>query len=47
MNKNGELIFALNEELNRIIAREVGVDDGSFMPIRNGKWYFPATGNQS
>ena len=23
------------------IADEVGDDDGSFLPIRNGKWFFP------
>ncbi len=47
MKKNGELIFTLNQELNRIIAKEVGVDDGAFMPIRNGKWYFPISGDKS
>jgi hypothetical protein len=26
---------------NERIADEVGVDDGSFLPIRNGKWAFP------
>ncbi|MBU3627122.1 sulfatase-like hydrolase/transferase [Polynucleobacter sp. JS-Safj-400b-B2] len=41
MKKNGDLIFSLNQKLNEIIANEVGVDDGSYMPIRNGKWYFP------
>ena len=41
MKKNGDLIFALNQKLNEIIANEVGVDDGAYMPIRNGKWYFP------
>ena len=41
MKKNGDLIFALNQNLNAIIANEVGVDDGAYMPIRNGKWYFP------
>jgi choline-sulfatase len=39
--KNGELILALNKVTNDLIAAEVGVDDGSFLPIRGGKWYFP------
>ena len=39
--KNAELIMAMNKLTNELIAQEVGVDDGSFLPIRNGKWYFP------
>lgn len=39
--KNGELILALNQAMNERIADEVGVDDGSFLPIRDGKWKFP------
>lgn len=39
--KNAELIMAMNKLANELIAQEVGVDDGSFLPIRNGKWYFP------
>ncbi|NQW50672.1 MAG: sulfatase-like hydrolase/transferase [Rhodospirillales bacterium] len=39
--KNGDLILALNQVTNDRIADEVGVDDGSFLPIRNGKWAFP------
>ncbi len=39
--KNGDLILALNQVTNERIADEVGVDDGSFLPIRNGKWKFP------
>jgi len=39
--KNGELILALNQMTNERIAQEVGVDNGEFMPIRNGKWHFP------
>ena len=39
--KNAELIMAMNKLTNDLIAQEVGVDDGSFLPIRNGKWYFP------
>jgi len=39
--KNGDLIMAMNKIMNERIAQEVGVDDGSFLPIRNGKWYFP------
>ena len=36
-----DLIMALNKKLNERLAEEVGVDDGSFLPLRNGKWYFP------
>jgi arylsulfatase A-like enzyme len=39
--KNAELIMTMNKLTNELIAQEVGVDDGSFLPIRNGKWYFP------
>ncbi len=39
--KNGELILALKQVTNERIADEVGVDDGSFLPIRGGKWEFP------
>lgn len=39
--KNGELILALNQATNERIADEVGVDDGRFLPIRDGKWKFP------
>ncbi len=41
LKKNGELILALNQATNERIADEVGVDDGSFLPIRDGKWKFP------
>ncbi len=37
----GDLILALNTTLNSLIAREVGVDDGSFLPFKNGRWIFP------
>ena len=39
---NGELVMAMNAKLNARIDEEVGVDDGSFLPIRNGRWYFPS-----
>ncbi|MFN4017788.1 MAG: sulfatase-like hydrolase/transferase [Reyranella sp.] len=41
LKKNGELILALNQATNERIADEVGTDDGSFLPIRDGKWKFP------
>lgn len=41
LKKNGDLILALNQVTNERIADEVGVDDGSFLPIRDGKWKFP------
>lgn len=43
--QNAELIMAMNKLTNELITQEVGIDDGSFLPIRNGKWYFP-TKNQ-
>ena len=39
--KNGDLILALNQVTNDRIADEVGVDDGSFLPLRDGRWKFP------
>jgi arylsulfatase A-like enzyme len=38
---NKELVMAMNMVLNVRLAEEVGDDDGSFLPLRNGKWYFP------
>ena len=38
---NNDLVMAMNEKLNARIAEEVGNDDGSFLPIRDGKWFFP------
>jgi arylsulfatase A-like enzyme len=37
----GDLVMTMNTKLNVRIDEEVGVDDGKFLPIRNGKWYFP------
>ncbi|RBP06444.1 choline-sulfatase [Roseiarcus fermentans] len=39
--KHGDLLIALNKVANDLIAAEVGLDDGVFLPIRNGKWFFP------
>ena len=36
-----DLVLAMNEKVNARIAEEVGIDDGSFLPLRDGKWYFP------
>jgi arylsulfatase A-like enzyme len=36
-----DLMMALNATLNGRIDEEVGVDDGRFLPIRNGAWYPP------
>jgi arylsulfatase A-like enzyme len=36
-----DLIMAMNAKLNGRIVEEVGVDDGRFLPIREGKWHFP------
>jgi hypothetical protein len=38
---NADLIKAMNANLSKLIAKEVGDDDGSFLPIRDGKWFFP------
>ncbi len=38
---NGDLIMAMNAKLNGRIAEEVGDDNGHFIPIRDGKWFFP------
>jgi arylsulfatase A-like enzyme len=38
---NKELMMAMNDVLNTRLADEVGDDNGSFLPLRNGKWYFP------
>jgi arylsulfatase A-like enzyme len=35
VNANRELIMAMNAKLNALIAREIGVDDGSFLPFRD------------
>ncbi|WP_029005039.1 sulfatase-like hydrolase/transferase [Azorhizobium doebereinerae] len=39
--KHRDLILAMNAKLNARIAEEVGVDDGSFLPLKNGQWVFP------
>ena len=36
-----DLMMALNETLNGRIDEEVGVDDGGFLPLRNGAWRRP------
>ncbi|NDD12893.1 MAG: arylsulfatase, partial [Betaproteobacteria bacterium] len=33
---NRALVLALNNTMNQLLAEEVGIDDGSFLPIRNG-----------
>jgi arylsulfatase A-like enzyme len=38
---NTDLIMAMNGKLNARLAEEVGDDNGSFLPIRDGEWYFP------
>jgi len=40
--RNGDLVMTMNAKLNACIDEEVGVDDGSFLPLRDGKWYFPS-----
>jgi arylsulfatase A-like enzyme len=35
----GVLIMALNDTLNARIDEEVGVDDGKFLPLRDGRWH--------
>lgn len=36
-----DLVMAMNAKLNARLAEEVGDDDGSFLPLRDGKWFFP------
>ncbi len=36
-----DLVMAMNDKLNALIADEVGVDDGLFLPLRNGRMVFP------
>jgi len=38
---NRDLLMAMNAKLNGLIAGEVGLDDGSFLPLGNGSWVFP------
>jgi arylsulfatase A-like enzyme len=38
---NSDLMMAMNAKLNELITGEVGGDDGHFLPIRDGKWFFP------
>ena len=38
---HSDLLMAMNAKLNGRIAEEVGDDSGNFLPIRNGKWFFP------
>jgi arylsulfatase A-like enzyme len=38
---NGDMIMSMNAKLNERIFQEVGDDNGSFLPIRDGKWHFP------
>jgi hypothetical protein len=34
--------MAMNTKLNARLAEEVGVDDGRFLPIRDGRWALPS-----
>jgi arylsulfatase A-like enzyme len=36
-----DLVMSMNAKLNDRLAEEVGDDNGSFLPIRDGKWFFP------
>jgi hypothetical protein len=36
-----DLVMAMNAKLNGRLAEEVGDDNGSFLPIHDGKWFFP------
>ena len=35
---NGELLLAMNQKLNDIIAAEVGSDNGEFLPENKAGW---------
>ena len=41
--RDGDLVMTMNATLNAPIDEEVGDDDGSFLPMRDGKWYFPSS----
>ncbi len=34
-DRNRDLIATMNAKLNALIAREIGVDDGGFLPLRD------------
>lgn len=36
-----DLVMAMNEKLNARLAEEVGEDDGTFLPLRDGGWVLP------
>ena len=38
LGKNGERLLAMNQKMNEIIAAEVGVDNGSFLPDNKSGW---------
>ena len=42
-----DLVMAMNAKLNGRIAEEVGDDNGSFVPIRSSKWFFPRSRSAS
>ena len=35
---NGELLLAMNQKLNDVIAAEVGIDNGAFLPENKEGW---------
>lgn len=41
-----DLVMAMNGKLNARIAEEVGQDDGTFLPLRDGRWVFPKPGER-
>jgi arylsulfatase A-like enzyme len=43
---DADLLMAMNEKLNARIAAEVGVDDGAFLPLKDGKWRFPSAADR-
>lgn len=40
LEENRELILQMNEKLNRVIKREVGIDDGSYLPGPPSDWSY-------
>jgi arylsulfatase A-like enzyme len=43
VRRHGDLLMAMNARMNNRIDFEVGDDNASFLPLKDGTWYFPST----